>query len=155
MGTFQLQQKSVRSYTLFKTWQIIELVLLFFLIPGTYGLAILFTGDGDTVYNFYKTYIFPLLIILFIVKIIVTIAFFKNKKWAFYYNYIESILLLVFSGLQIPVYIIAGIFTNKFSLFSLQGILGLFYPVLLTLLFWFLTKKYYKIKNPEYNNNRS
>ncbi len=155
MEVFQLQRKKGSSYALLKVWQIIELVLLFFLIPGTYGLAVLFTGDGNTVINFYKTYIFPFLIILFIVKIIVTGAFFKNRKWALYYNYIESIFLLFLSGVQIPVYIIAGLCTDKFSLFSIRGVLSFFPPVFLTVLFWFLTKKYDKIKNERYDNNRS
>ena len=41
---------SEKTYSSLKTWQVIELVLLFLFIPVSYGEAILYTGYGDRGY---------------------------------------------------------------------------------------------------------
>ena len=128
-----------------KTWQIIELVLLFLLIPGTFGLSIILNGDDsrNKVFHAYMMFVLPSLVFLLLLKIVVTIAFFKRKKWALSFNYIESIVLMVFFAAQIILIIVGSFAVEKLSLF--QSISSLIFPVLFVWLFWSLAKKYKKI----------
>jgi len=125
-----------------KIWQVVELVLLFLLIPGTFGLAVILNGDDgqNKIFHGFISFILPVLVAFLLLKIVVTVAFFKGKKWTFYFNFVESIILLVFFALQVILIIYAGFTVDNFSI--LKTVFSLIFPVLFALLFWNLTVQY-------------
>ncbi len=128
-----------------KAWQVIEVIILLLLIPGTFGLAVVFTGDSNRLFNNYVAFVLPLLLFALIVRIVVTVAYFSNKKWSYYYNYTEGIVLFVFSAVLVGLGIIAGIVMKDISL--LKIVLSLVFPIAFMFLFWKLIGIHRKILN--------
>ncbi len=134
-----------------QVWQILELLGLVFFIPLSFAFGMLFTGDSNTFLNFVMNHIIPAIIIFLLLKIIVTVAFFKAKRWAIYFNFFQNIILSLLSVTLIIIYIIAIIqFPDKTSstLYSIaQLLIGIgFY----SFLFW----SYHKcLKHPFYQKN--
>jgi len=100
--------------TFLKVWQIFELLGLFLSIPVVFGFSILLTGDSNKIFDFVVRYVLPSIGLFLIIKIIVTVAFFKLQRWALYFNFIQyfifALLWMFFMALII--------FTGKFSILS-------------------------------------
>ena len=86
-------------------WQIIESVGLFFAIPFAFIFGVLLTGDSYKTFDFVASNIIPILAGLLLIKIVLTIASFKNKRWAAIVNFVQNgILLLLFIAIAIAAY---------------------------------------------------
>ena len=144
-----MTEKNKSEYTeivkVVKAWQVIEVIILLLLIPGTLGLAVVFTGDSNKLFNNYMTLVLPFLLFIFIVKIVATVAFLKNKKWSYYYNYTEGIVLFAASAALTGLTVTGGIVLEDISLLKIA--LSLVFPVVFMFLFWKLIGIYRKILN--------
>jgi len=98
-------------------WQILELTGLLFSIPLVFFFGILFTGDSSKTFNFVNMNIIPAISIFLLLKIIVTIFFFKSKRWTIYFNFFQN-LLLVFIQLIIIVISFIAVTANVKSKLS-------------------------------------
>ncbi len=123
---------------LLKIWQILEIGTLLLLIPGTFGFSILLTGDDsrNTVLHNYMIFVLPLLVLLLVLKIVSTAAFFRHRRWALRCNFIESAGLFILSIVGIILTVISALTGGMFSVSML------IVPVMFSLLLWFITKKY-------------
>ncbi|MBU8893526.1 MAG: hypothetical protein KOO66_12165 [Bacteroidales bacterium] len=83
--------------TFLRVWQIIESLGLLFAIPLTFIFGILLTGDSYTTFDFVTSNIIPVLVGLLLIKIVITIALFKNIRWAVFVNLVQNSLLLLVS----------------------------------------------------------
>jgi hypothetical protein len=117
-----------------KAWQVIEVIFLLVLIPVTFGFAVVFTGDSDRLFNNYITFVLPFMLSILVAKIAATIAFFRDKRWSFYYNYIEGIVLFAVSAVLVGLDLTGGIVMKDVSL--LRIVLSLLFPVMFAFLFW-------------------
>ncbi len=92
-------------------WQILELIGLLFAIPLVFFFGILLTGDSSKVFDFVNANIIPVMGIFLLLKIIVTIFFFKAKRWTIYFNLFQNLLLaLIQLGLVVATFV--GIAAN-------------------------------------------
>jgi len=126
-----------------KAWQVTEIIVLLLLIPGTFGLAVVFTGDSDRLFSSYMAFVLPFLLSVLIVKITATVAFFNSKKWSYYFNYIEGIVLFVVSAVLVGLGVIGGIVMKDISL--LKTVLSLVFPIAFMFLSWKLIGIHRKI----------
>ena len=106
--------------TFLLVWQIIESVGLFFAIPFAFIFGVLLTGDSYKTFDFFAAYIIPILAGLLLFKIVLTIASFKNKRWAVMANFVQnSLLLLLFLTLAIAAYLQSVPFGSSYYYFIL------------------------------------
>ena len=105
-----IEKPNINIAVFLKVWQIIELVGIFFLIPISFFAGILFTGDSQKMFNFVNFYILPVLGLLLVVKIFVTIALFKSKRWALSFNLIQNFIFALLCGSLVVLTIIAKAF---------------------------------------------
>lgn len=106
--------------TFLLVWQIIESVGLIFAIFLTFVFGILLTGDSYTTFDFVTSNIIPVLAGLLLIKIVITIALFKNKRWAILVNFVQnSLLLLTFLVLLFISYLHSTPFGFRYYFFIL------------------------------------
>ena len=129
--------------TFLRVWQIIESVGLFFAIPLTFIFSVLLTGDSYTTFDFITSNIIPVLVGLLLIKIVITIALFKNKRWAVFVNFAQNSLLLLVS--------LVLIFVSYFNSIPLS-----FSYYFFILIYGLLTAGFYQcIKHPYFRQKKS
>lgn len=132
---------------LLKIWQILEIGALLLLIPGMFGFSIILTGDNprNTVFHNYMIFVLPLLVLMLVLKIVSTVAFFRHRRWAVRYNFIESAGLFILSVVDVILIVVSAVTGGRFLLSMLIA------PVMISLFFWFITKRYGTVlKSREY-----
>jgi len=132
---------------LLKIWQILEIGALLLLIPGMFGFSIILTGDDsrNTVFHNYMIFGLPFLVLMLVLKIVSTAAFFRHRRWAVRYNFIESAGLFILSVVVIILFVVSAVTGGRFPLSMLIA------PVMISLLLWFITKGYgTALKSREY-----
>lgn len=129
-----------RIFKVLKAFQIVGLGLLF-IIAFYFVVSFLTPKEMVKTSHQYGIYYAVISSLIFILHLIVTIAFFKNKKWALNFKYIESYILLI----VIFLIFISAIITEGLSFStSFLSIVVLF--ALLILIFGYLIKSYKKLK---------
>ncbi|HIE15841.1 MAG TPA: hypothetical protein EYP69_02840, partial [Bacteroidales bacterium] len=139
----QLLQKSINSgdnktFKIVKAFQIVGLVLLFILTLSLIG-AVSMPKQIDAVNHQFVFYGFIFSFSILILHSIVTIAFFKKKKWALIFKEVESYTL---SGLILLLFI-SFILTEGITL-TKNSFITLFIFVFLFLIYGYLIKSYRK-----------
>lgn len=80
-------------FKLLKAFQVVGLILLFFLASSAIGSFFIPKETADNNRSFAMYYII-FSSVIFILHLVVTFAFFKKKKWALHFKYIESYIVL-------------------------------------------------------------
>lgn len=136
-------------------WQILESIGLFLGIPFVMLFGVMLNGDDGQykTINFVMSNIIPVLLFLLVLKIIVTIFFFKAKRWTLYFNLFQNIILLLLQLIAIS----ASIYSATINKSETGALITLILPGLLGLsLYLFLTHSYFRcLKHPYYLNNSS
>ncbi|MCF6182306.1 hypothetical protein [Lutibacter sp.] len=122
-----------------KVFQIVGLGLLF--IIAAYFVVSFLTPKKVVETSEYGVYYAIFSLLIFILHLIVTIAFFKKKQWALNFKYIESYILLI----VVFLIFISAIITEGLS-FSKSFLLIVIIFTLLMLFFGYLIKSYKKLK---------
>ncbi len=135
-ATVKSENGTGKTYKIAIIFQSVGLSLLFIVtLVSTFAL---FDSDksSDQIIGFLVS------VFLLLIHGIVTVAFFKKRKWALLFKYIESYILL---GLTVLLFL-AALITEGIS-FSKQTFLIVFFFVLLILLFVYLIRNYKKLKH--------
>ena len=132
-----------------KIWQTVEVILLLMAVPLLLAMGMLFTGDSDKTLMVFLHYIIPGVLLLFLLKLIALIAFFRKKRWSFFFSFYESIFWGTVFGMLVILEIIA-IFTQKEQTFTfLSGITAAIPMILLSAFKFFLAKQYNTLLHTE------
>ncbi len=113
-----------------QVWQILELAGLLFAIPLIFFFGVLLTGDSYKLFDFVNANIIPVMGVFLLLKIIVTIFFFKAKRWAVYFNFFQNLILAIIQFVAVVAFII-GIAQNPnisaaFSIIPILIVLGFY-----------------------------